>query len=134
MHKYMLCMQKIQANLFNRAHHVSGTGKNFRVRTVQVDWYNNYPWITFCGTSNLVFCQYCRKIKQKGLLTLSSKQTNALAVDGFGTLKKALQRFKEHRSSQDHRESMEKHILMRKPSVDSQLPTELKRTQARTSP
>ena len=29
----------------------SGVGKHFRVRTFQVVWYNNYSWITLCGTT-----------------------------------------------------------------------------------
>ena len=116
--------------ILEKTSQTSGVGKNFRVRTFQVDWYNNYPWITLCATSNLVFCYYCRKIKQKGLSTLSSKQEKAFTVDGFGNWKKALQRFKEHESSQGHKESMEKHILMRQPSVASQLTTQLKTSQA----
>lgn len=69
-------------------------------------------------------------MKRKGLLTLSSKQENAFTIDGFGNWKKALQRFKEHESSQGHRESMEKFILMRQPSISSQLATELEKNQA----
>ena len=116
--------------ILEKTSQTSGVGKNFRAKTFQVDWYNNYPWITLCATSNLVFCYYCRKIKQKGLSTLSSKQEKAFTVDGFGNWKKALQRFKEHESSQDHKESMEKHILMRQPSVASQLTTQLETSQA----
>ena len=117
-------------SILGKTSQTSGAGKNFRARTFQVDWYNNYPWITLCTTSNLAFCHYCRKIKQKGLSTLSSKQERVFTVNGFGNWKKALQRFKEHESSQGHKESMEKHILMRQPSVTSQLTTELKTSQA----
>ena len=61
---------------------------------------------------------------------MSSEQEKTFTVDGFGNWKKALQRFKEHESSQGHKENMEKHILMRQPSVTSQLTTELKTSQA----
>lgn len=69
-------------------------------------------------------------MKKKGLLTFSSKQESAFTEDGFSNWKKALQRFKEHETSQAHRESMEKHILMRQPSVASQLATQLENSQA----
>lgn len=69
-------------------------------------------------------------MKRKGLLTLSSKQEKAFTVDGFGNWKKALQRFKEHERSEGHRESMEKHNLMRQPSVASKLATEIENSQA----
>ena len=129
---------KTQANLFNhvlklswkKTSQASGVRENFRVRTFQVVWYNNYSWITLCGTSYLVFCHYCRKAKRKGLLTFSSKQEKAFTLDGFGNWKKTLRRFKEHESSQCHKESMEKIILMHQPSVASKLATELENSQA----
>ena len=122
LHEYMLCWRPLTLTepfqprskcILEKTSQTSGhAGKNFRATTFQVDWYNNYPWITLCTTSNLVFCHYCRKIKQKGLSTLNWK--------------KALQRFKEHESSQGRKESMGKHILMRQPSATSQLTTQLK--------
>ena len=57
-------------------------------------------------------------------------QEKAFTLDGFGNWKKALQRFKEHESSQCHKESMEKIILMHQPSVASKLATELENSQA----
>ena len=64
------------------------------------------------------------------MLTFSSKQEKAFTLDGFGNWKKALQRFKEHESSQCHKESMDKIILMHQPSVASKLATELENSQA----
>ena len=61
---------------------------------------------------------------------MSSNPEKAFTVDGFTNWEKALQRFKEHKSSQGHKESMEKHILMCQRSVANQLATELEKSQA----
>lgn len=110
--------------------HSSGEGKNFRHRTFQADWYDQYPWLTFCSTTNSVFCFVCRKAKQHGLLTFSARQKDLFVQSGFKNWKKALQRFKEHEASHAHRESTQKLRLVRQPSVANQLSTQLQTTQA----
>lgn len=122
--------QPVCKNILAKTSYASGQGKNFRLRTFQADWYDSFPWITLCCTSNTVFCYYCRKMKNKGVLTFSSTQESTFIQGGFHNWKKALQRFKEHETSQAHRESMEKHILMRQPSVASQLAIQLENSQA----
>ena len=108
----------------------TGTGKNFRRRTFQPDWYNSYPWISLCPTNKSVFCYYCRTMKQKGLLTFSSRQESVFSESGFKNWKKALERFKDHKASQAHRESIENQRLLHQPSVASQLETQLATAQA----
>ena len=77
-----------------------------------------------------VFCYYFRTMKQKGLLTLSSRQKSVFSESSFITWKKALERFKDREASQAYRESIEKQRLLHQPSFASQLETQLATAQA----
>ena len=86
--------------------------------SVQNSWFNDYKWLSYCGTNNSVFCFYCRIKCTSGGSTFSTKSNNAF-IRGFSNRKKARQKFKEHKNSQAHRESMFSHLASTQPTVIS---------------
>ena len=69
-----------------------------------LSWYSAYPWITVCTAKGKAFCVYCRYCSSKGLLQLAKKGDDAaFVVAGFDNWKKALEKCKQHSTSDLHK-------------------------------
>ena len=55
-------------------------GKQYRV--LQMTWFDDHDWLSFCITRNKVFCFFCRKASSRGLLMkLKSLNNPSVAVN-----------------------------------------------------
>ena len=62
-------------------------------------WYKHFPWIHLCVACKKVFCFYCLKCYETGLLTFTKRYETAFILDGFQNWKKAVERFSFKMSS-----------------------------------
>ena len=54
-------------------------------------WYKDYPWIHLCISCKKVFCFYCLKCYETGLITFTKYYETAFIVEGFHNWKKAME-------------------------------------------
>ena len=100
-------------------------------RTIQTSWYKHHPWISVCTTSYKVFCVICLNARDQGLLSISTSQRLTTFVSGgFSNWKNALKKFREHESSNLHKESAMKLAARRGVGIDAQLSSQLRSQQA----
>ncbi|XP_029448223.1 zinc finger MYM-type protein 1-like isoform X2 [Rhinatrema bivittatum] len=110
---------------------VQGTGSSQHVRSVQLNWFKDFNWLTLCETQSKLFCTPCRFCGIKGL-HLSKRNEGAFTVGGFQNWKHAVRAFREHEKAQSHREATAKMLafVSHQPKtatlVDSQLETQQK--------
>ena len=91
-------------------------------RTIQPSWYKHHPWISVCTSNYKVFCKICLNAKDQGLLSISTNQRSTTFVSGgFSNWKNALTKFREHESSNTHKESAMKLAARRGVGIDAQL-------------
>ena len=104
----------------------SATGK---AKSFQTSWYCQFPWVTVCVTRKRVFCLYCRHAEKYQPLTFSRCGEKVFTEVGFQNWKKAIEKFRCHEGSRSHQEAKEKWIAQKGPTIDSQLSTQLKKSQ-----
>ena len=80
------------------------TGKQFR--SCHHNWFYDFPWLHYDQQKDCVFCFHCMKQKNLGNLCSVKKRSPIFISNGFSVWKKALEKFKEHESSECHKVSM----------------------------
>jgi len=90
-------------------------------RSFQPSWFTSFKWLNYCLTRNKIFCFYCYAATKQQLVTFSKKNSEAFVSVGFDNWKKALEKFREHESSQMHQESQMKLHAIKQTSVAVQL-------------
>ena len=90
-----------------------------RYRRFSPSWYSTYPWITVCTTKGKAFCVYCRYYSSKGLLQLAKKGDDAFILAGFDNWKNALEKFKQHSTSDLHKRALLSIELMQQEDIQS---------------
>ena len=68
-----------------------------------------------------VFCFYCLKCYETGLITFTKHYETAFIVEGFHNWKKAVERFNRHAISECHREAISKTTSLSRTSIVDQL-------------
>ena len=94
-------------------------------RSICESWFLSYKWLTFCITTNKVYCFYCRAANSKGLLTFSKRIDDSFIKAGFCNWKKATEKFRHHKLSQTHVEACTAYNMLQQPSVVAQLNLQL---------
>ena len=54
-------------------------------------WYKDFPWIHRCISCKKVFCYYCLKCYETGLITFTKYYETAFIVEGFHNWKRAVE-------------------------------------------
>ena len=98
-------------------------------RTFQPHWFKRFPWLSICTTDKKVYCICCRYSKQNGLISFSKMGEKAFTETGFENWKKAVEKFSAHSGSQVHREANLKWMARGKPTIESQLASQLAKAQ-----
>lgn len=93
-------------------------------------WYNTFPWLTICTTRKKVFCFYCKKAKNRGLLSFSTKAESTFTNIGFDNWKKALEKFRSHSHCSAHAESVLKCQMLETAPISQQLSSQLQKEQS----
>ena len=94
-------------------------------------WYKDFPWIHLCVSCKKVFCFYCLKCYETGLLTFTKRYETAFILDGFKNWKKAVEHFNRHSISECHRECISKARSLTRPSIVDQLSSEASKAKCR---
>ena len=76
-----------------------------------------------------MICFYCSVVNAKQGITFSKRNDSAFITKGFSNWKKAKEKFREHESSQTHREAVFKYESMKRPSIISISNTAFKKQQ-----
>ena len=98
-------------------------------RTFLASWYTDHPWVTLCTGRLKVFCVYCRYAKAHNLLTFSLHNHDAFGLTRFGNYKKAVEKFNSHSASKAHQEAVMKCSAVSRPSIQSNMNTQLQKDQ-----
>ena len=93
-------------------------------RNFRPQWYTQFPWISICISREKVLCHYCRYAKKQKWFTTREGEKTFTEI-GFDNWKKAVEKFRAHENSQSHREAMLKWTAQRRPTISSQLSTQL---------
>jgi hypothetical protein len=88
------------------------------------NWFEKFPWLTFCPTRNSAFCKLCTKFDISSSVFVLKNQIS----EGFRNWKKGVEKLQEHEKSQYHRQSVVKEGLAGS-KVDAQLSEQLRTTQ-----
>ena len=101
-------------------------------RNFQPGWYKRFPWLSVCLSRKKVFCLYCRYAAKKHWIIFSKtgEQQTAFTESGYQNWKKAIEKFNAHEGSCIHREALQKWVAQQRPTVASQLNTQLRKLQA----
>ena len=101
-------------------------------RNFQPGWYKRFPWLSLCLSRKKVFCLYCRYAAKKHRIIFSKtgEHQTAFTESGFKNWKKAVEKFNAHEGSCIHRETVQKWVVQQRPTVASQLNTQLQNLQA----
>ena len=105
-------------------------GNKSETRLVNVDWFDDFKWLSLCTTRKKLFCYYCVQCLEKGTLTFTKKKERAFITEGYGNWKKAVERFRRHEKSECHREAAIKFSAMHHPTISVQLSSQLASDQA----
>ena len=98
-------------------------------RIFLASWYKEHPCVTLCASRLKVFCVYCRYAKAHNLLTFSLHNHDAFALTGFDNYKKAVEKFNSHSASKAHQEAVMKCSAVSRPSIQSNMDTQLQKNQ-----
>jgi len=87
-------------------------------RSVQCSWFNQYPWLHYSQSEDLLYCYICVNQFHKGNLKSTANVDQAFTTKGFANWKKALSTFKTHQASQCHATSVELELVIPKTNHD----------------
>lgn len=85
-------------------------GKQYR--SVQSTWFKEFPWLHYDEKSDSLFCYVCSNQYLKGNLATARCSDGAFISNGFSNWKKALQKFKEHQTSECHKLAVDHEIVL----------------------
>ena len=105
-------------------------GNKSEYRSLNPQWYKEFPWIHLCKDRKKVFCYHCLSAYDKGLLQPTRRFETAFFVEGFQNWKKAVERFRRHEIAECHKEAVLKLKGLRGPTVIEQLSSEAAKTRA----
>ena len=74
-------------------------------RSVNVSWFDHYPWLTLCETRNVLLCHYCVEADCWKLITFSTKE-DAFVKSSSPRWKNALEHFGKHEAASTHKEEV----------------------------
>ena len=98
-------------------------------RNFQPHWFKRFPWLSVCTTDKKVYCICCKYATKHRLISFSKMGGKAFTEDGFQNWKKAVEKFSAHSSSQVHWEANLKWMARGKPTIESQLASQLAKAQ-----
>jgi hypothetical protein len=98
-------------------------------RSFQSSWYKKFPWLSVCIQRKKVFCFYCRYAVKRNWLTFSKNSEKIFTEKGFQNWKKAIEKFKAHEGSLSHKEANVKWIAQGRPTIGSQISSQVKKLQ-----
>ncbi|KAI8511315.1 zinc finger, MYM-type [Branchiostoma belcheri] len=100
-------------------------------RRFKESWFDDHDWLTLCLKKRKVFCATCRYATSHKLIRLASHRHSegAFISTGFKNYKKALEKFGTHESSSVHKLAVMKCSNITKPSIQSQLSSQLAQQQ-----
>ena len=76
-------------------------------RSCQSQWFSTWKWLHYDASQNRVFCHPCsRAVQEKKCL--NKRPSQVFTQSGFFNWKRATEKFREHESSECHRECVEK--------------------------
>ena len=99
-------------------------------RNFQPQWYKQFSWLTVCISSKKAYCLYFRHAVQHNLIMFSKIGEKAFTEDGFRNWRKALEKFKSHEGSHVHREAKLKWMARGKPTIESQISSQVAQQQS----
>ena len=76
-------------------------------RSMNSSWFNRWSWLHYLESADSVFCFYCVKAYQKGVLSAHKKEATFIS-NGFKNWKKATERFAQHEKTDCHKEVVER--------------------------
>ena len=85
-------------------------GKQYR--SVQSTWFKEFPWLHYDDKKDTLFCYVCSNQYLKGNLATARSSDGAFITNGFSNWKKALQKFKEHQTSECHKLAVDCEIVI----------------------
>ena len=74
-----------------------------QTRSFQSSWFKDFPWFHYDEISDSAFCYICISQNNKGNLTSARNKEQSFISTGYSNWKKALERFKEHQTSECHK-------------------------------
>ena len=77
-----------------------------------MEWFDKFNWLHYEEISDTVFCIVCQNAKFSNKLSSSSKAEPTFITKGFCNWKEAQGVFREHESSQCHREAVQRVITL----------------------
>ena len=73
-------------------------------------WAKDFPWLEYDGSFQGAFCKICRKVKTRG--QSSQRSGGVWVTKPFQNWKKAVQKMKEHASSESHLRQVEAELIV----------------------
>ena len=122
--------QPTDLSLLRKSERVFGSGRNEQKRHFLPSWYKTFSWIHFCTTSLKVYCFYCKEMNKINVTVMSINAEPTFATTGFSNWKKATTPFKEHESSQAHRDAVFAHVSANSTSMNAMLQSQVNSVQA----
>ena len=102
---------------------------NSKNRNFKVGWYKQFPWLSVCTYRKKVFCLYCRHASNHNWFSFMKTGEKVFTEKGFQNWKKAIEKFKAHESSHSHLEARLKWVAQARPTIGSQLSSEVNNLQ-----
>ena len=69
------------------------------------DWFKKYSWLHYNETEDMAYCFVCIKSLKENLRTTQDTSSAAFTHQGFDFWNKAVERFKMHEESKEHKDS-----------------------------
>jgi hypothetical protein len=102
----------------------AGREFNGRRRFPQSDWFTAYPWLVISRSKKVVFCSWCREATRCHVVGMRKCEA-AFTEKGFNNWKDGSRRIAEHSASAAHNSAATFIAQKAKPSVASQINTQL---------
>lgn len=99
-----------------------------RHRQPQLQWFSKHPWLRMSRQRKVLLCSWCRQMSNKRLVG-ACKAESAFVDKGFNNWKDGSKRLDEHAASSSHRAAAEYVSNIDKPSIASQLSSQLAKEQ-----
>jgi hypothetical protein len=99
-----------------------------RQRSPQADWFTTNPWLVISMSKKFVLCRWCREATQSHVIGMGKCEA-AFTEKGFNNWKDGCGRIAEHSASAAHRAAATFIAQKVKPSVATQVNTQLARGQ-----
>lgn len=77
-------------------------------------WFSDFSWLTYCTSTNRIYCAVCRYSKRNTFITFSIKTETTFLSGGFNNWKKCLSALRDHELSSTHKEVKEKLNFIKK--------------------